>query len=218
MGHPSRNFTVTVAPGRIAGTFNDGMRVILQTNGGHTDRKHVDRGNPESTDRSVVSGTDLRHFEAGGIAACFEVECVRLLLVQSSDRSRKTGSWARSRDSRSIPVLLRSRGLNALMEGEVWTLQCMACMLRPTTTVLHGAQVEAPTCNSVPMRFTWKVYLLGSAAWDAVTVPPHKYRPHVYLSYFFSGSRPTMVPMQSAYTDGCMKQSVFRLGTRGLYV
>ena len=42
-----------------------------------------------------------------------------------------------------------------------------------------------------------------------VTVPPDKFRPHLSLPYFFSGSRPIMVTMQNAYTDGPINQSMF---------
>lgn len=40
-------------------------------------------------------------------------------------------------------------------------------------------------------------------------VPPDKFRPHLYLPYFFSGSRPVMVTMHNAYTDGPINQSMF---------
>ena len=42
-----------------------------------------------------------------------------------------------------------------------------------------------------------------------VIVPPDKFRPHLSLPYFFSGSRPVMVTMHNAYTDGPINQSMF---------
>jgi hypothetical protein len=58
----------------------------------------------------------------------------------------------------------------------------------------------------------------GPGEMGVVIVPPDKFRPHLSLSYFFSGSQPIMVTMQNAYIDGLINQSMFGEGIRALHI
>lgn len=62
------------------------------------------------------------------------------------------------------------------------------------------------------------MFMLCPGKMGGVIVSPDKFRPDVYLSYFFSGSQSTMVTMQGAHTHGCISQSMFGLGTRALHI
>ena len=74
---------------------HDAMIATHSTVDGHIERRKGQARNPASTDWSLVSGREMCHFEAEGTAIRPEVECILSLLVPSSVRSRKIGSWSR---------------------------------------------------------------------------------------------------------------------------
>ena len=68
MGNPRQNVAVTLEARPIIGMQHDVMIATHSTVGGHIERRKGRARNPENTDRSLVSGREMCHFEAEGTA------------------------------------------------------------------------------------------------------------------------------------------------------
>ena len=86
MGNPNQNDAVTLEVRPIIGMQHDAMMATRSTDDGHIERRKGQAINPESTDRSLVSGREMCHFEAEGTAIRPEVECKLSPRVLSSVR------------------------------------------------------------------------------------------------------------------------------------